>query len=91
MGRIRDLSEVGVGVRGLEAQVGELKSLLVVPDEFLEVGPFSFEAKCRWSKMGGQGKFCSAGFEITDIEEDSLIQLQELLQLMTFSFSGTDA
>ena len=27
MGRIRDLSEVGVGVRGLEAEVGELKSL----------------------------------------------------------------
>jgi uncharacterized protein (DUF433 family) len=36
IGRIKDLSEVGVGVRGLEAQVGELKSLLVVPDEFLE-------------------------------------------------------
>jgi hypothetical protein len=76
-----------VGVSGLEAQVGELKSLVVVPDEFLEVEPFSFEAKCRWSRMGNEGKVCNAGFEITDISEGSFIQLQELLQLMTVSFS----
>jgi hypothetical protein len=91
MGRIRDLSEVGVGVRGLEAEVGELKSLQIVPDEFLEVEPFSFEAKCRWSRMRDQGKNCYAGFRITDISEGSFIQLQELLQLMTYSFSDKDA
>ena len=91
IGRIRDLSEVGVGVSGLEAQVGELKSLVVVPDEFLEVEPFSFEAKCRWSRMRDQGKICNAGFEITDISEGNYIQLLELLQLMTFSFSDKDA
>jgi hypothetical protein len=91
IGRIKDLSEVGVGVRGLEAQVGELKSLLVVPDEFLEVERFSFEARCRWSRMGNQNKICNAGFEITDISESSFIQLQELLQLMTVSFSDKDA
>jgi uncharacterized protein (DUF433 family) len=87
MGRIIDLSEVGVGVSGLEAQVGELKSLVVVPDEFVEVEPFSFEAKCRWSRMGAQDKICNAGFEITDISAGNYIQLLELLQLMTFSFS----
>ena len=87
MGRIIDLSEVGVGVSGLEAQVGELKSLVVVPDEFLEAEPFSFEAKCRWSRMGDEDKICNAGFEITDISEGDYIQLLELLQLMTFSFS----
>ena len=91
IGRIRDLSEVGVGVRGLEAMVGELKNLVVVPDEFLEIEPFSFEAKCRWSRVGDQGKTCNAGFEITDISESSFIQLQELLQLMTVSFSDKDA
>jgi hypothetical protein len=89
-GRIRDLSEVGVGVRGLVAEVGESKSLVVVPDEFLDIEPFSFEAKCRWSRMGAKGKVCNAGFEITDISENNLIQLQELLQLMTYSFSEKD-
>src|SRR5271157_690709 len=89
IGRIRDLSEVGVGVSGLEALVGELKSLVVVPDEFLEVEPFSFEAKCRWSRIRDQGKICNAGFEITDISAGSYIQLLELLQLMTFSFSDS--
>jgi uncharacterized protein (DUF433 family) len=87
MGRIIDLSEVGVGVSGLEALVGEEKSLVVVPDEFLEVEPFSFEAKCRWSRMGDEDKICNAGFEITDISEGAYIQLLELLQLMTLSFS----
>jgi hypothetical protein len=91
IGRIRDLSEVGVGVRGLEAMVGESKSLVVVPDEFLDIEPFSFEAKCRWSRTGDQNKICNAGFEITDISEGSFIQLQELLQLMTVSFSDKDA
>ncbi len=87
MGRIIDLSEVGVGVSGVEAEVGELKSLVVVPDEFLEVEPFSFEAKCRWSRMGDEDKICNAGFEITDISAGDYIQLLELLQLMTLSFS----
>jgi len=91
MGRIIDLSEVGVGVSGLEAQVGELKSLVVVPDEFLEVEPFAFEAKCRWSRMGDQDKICDAGFEITDISAGNYMQLLELLQLMTFSFSDKDS
>ena len=40
--------------------------------------------------MGDQGKICNAGFEITDISEGNFIQLQELLQLMTFSFSDKD-
>jgi hypothetical protein len=68
IGRIRDLSEVGVGVRGLVAEVGELKNLVVVPDEFLDIEPFSFEAKCQWSRMGNKGKVCNAGFEITDFQ-----------------------
>jgi|SRR5271157_5578436 len=91
MGRIIDLSEVGVGVSGLEALVGEEKRLVVVSDEFLEFEPFSFEAKCRWSRMGDEDKICTAGFEITDISEGAYIQLLELLQLMTLSFSDKDS
>ncbi len=90
MGRIRDLSEVGVGVRGLEAEVGELKSLIVVPDEFFEIEQFSFEAKCRWCRTESGGKIFRSGFEITDIKGDSLTGLQELLQLMTYRFSDND-
>ncbi len=90
IGRIRDLSEAGVGVSGLAAEVGETKRLVVVPDEFLGIAPFSFQAKCRWFKKAGGGNICRTGFEITDIAEDSLAKLQELLQLMTYSFSDKD-
>jgi uncharacterized protein (DUF433 family) len=90
IGRIRDLSEAGVGVSGLMAEVDDLKRFVVIPDEFLEIEPFSFEALCRWFRKEGEGDLCNAGFEITDIDEGSLMQLRELLQLMTLSFSEKD-
>jgi PilZ domain len=87
IGKIRDLSEAGVGVSGLMAEVDELKRFVVIPDEFLELEPFSFEAKCRWVRKEGGTDNWIAGFEITDIDERSVMQLRELLQLMTLSFS----
>jgi uncharacterized protein (DUF433 family) len=90
IGRIRDLSEDGVGVSGLVAEVDDFKRFVVIPDEFLEIEPFSFEAQCRWSKKDEGGDICNAGFEIIEIDEGSLMQLRELLQLMTLSFSEKD-
>lgn len=89
MGKIRDLSASGVGVTRLRAAVGDVKSLVICPDEFFDIEPFSFEAQCRWFRDQRGDKVCSAGFEITDIEEDSFVKLQDLLELMTVSFSGT--
>ena len=47
-GFVRDISEEGVGVAGIEAKVGDLKTLVILGDEFGEFSSFEFEAYCRW-------------------------------------------
>jgi uncharacterized protein (DUF433 family) len=85
-GKVRDLTENGVGVTGMSVLPDEQKKLVMVPDEFMELEPFSLEAICRWSSPGCEGETCSAGFEIVYMDEKSLEELQELVQLMTLTF-----
>lgn len=85
-GKIKDLSDTGLGVIGIVARVGEVKTLVLVPDEFMELEPFSVQAECRWFKPDGPGGLCSAGLELTDIDTKSLEGLHELVQLMTLTF-----
>lgn len=85
-GKVRDLTENGVGVTGISVLPDERKTLVMVPDEFMELKPFSLEAICRWSTPRCEGESCSAGFEIVHIDEKSLEELQELVQLMTLTF-----
>jgi uncharacterized protein (DUF433 family) len=87
-GKIRDLSEDGVGVLGLTATVGEVTTLVFMPDDVFEIAEFSVQAKCRWFKPGQAGAMSNAGFEITHISNKSFTELQKLLQLMTLSFSN---
>jgi hypothetical protein len=59
---VRDISENGIGVTGINAQIDETKSLAVVGDEFGEIAPFEFEAQCRWARqLEPDGAIC-AGF-----------------------------
>ena len=65
-GTIRDVSETGIGVRGMQSTVGENKTLLVSADEFGEFATFILEATCRWSAKAPGGDY-AAGFEISNI------------------------
>ncbi len=85
-GKVRDLTENGIGATGISVQPDERKTLVMVPDDFMELKPFSLEAICRWASPGCEGEACSAGFEIVYIDEKSLEELQELVQLMTLTF-----
>jgi uncharacterized protein (DUF433 family) len=83
---VRDVSEQGIGVAGIRAQIRETKSLAVVGDEFGEIAPFEFEAQCRWAKqVEPDGEIC-AGFRITSISEQDLVRLKEFIQGFTFGF-----
>ncbi len=84
---VRDISEKGIGVIGIRAQIGETKSLAVVGDEFGQIAPFEFEVQCRWTKhLNLNGQICS-GFSVTNISEQDLFRLREFIQGFTF---GTD-
>jgi hypothetical protein len=81
-GRVRDLSDEGVGAQGLSVELDEVKTLVIASDSLLEVEPFSFQAKCRWSRIADDGN-CDSGFEITFISGSDGEELQKLIQLMT--------
>ncbi|MGB6065918.1 MAG: PilZ domain-containing protein [Desulfomonilaceae bacterium] len=67
-GLITDISERGVCVQGIQAEIGEVKNFII------RMGPFGanttivFEARCCWVKKSlASHKASLAGFEITDI------------------------
>src|SRR5208283_1866229 len=56
-GKVRDISHKGVGVLGIQAKVGDTKTLVVPKDEFGEFATFTFDAECRWTKIDPAGEF----------------------------------
>jgi hypothetical protein len=83
-GIVRDINEEGVGVTGMDATAGDTRTLLVSPDDFLEIQPFIFKAECRWSDAQGPGGARCAGFKIVHISDENLAALRELIRLLSF-------
>jgi uncharacterized protein (DUF433 family) len=82
-GRLRDLTEKGIGVSGIPASVDEVKMFSIMPDELVRTDPIVFEGTCRWVKKDeAAGVF--AGFELTNISENCLESLKELKKEFTF-------
>ncbi|MDQ7785730.1 MAG: PilZ domain-containing protein [Desulfomonilaceae bacterium] len=81
-GRVRDISEEGVGVVGVEASTYEIKTFVVLGDPFGEVGSFEFEAECRWAKASDGQQRNVSGYRIVEIEEADLTRLRKLIHLI---------
>ena len=84
MGIIKDITEKGLALRGVEADIGERKTLLVLGDDLGLIDPFELEAECRWvgsEVFEGQSV---AGFQVIRISGADLQKLQELLELLDF-------
>ncbi len=83
LGKVRDISYKGVGVLGIQAKVGDTKTLVVPGDEFGEFAAFTFDAECRWTKKDPAGEFV-AGFQISYISIGNLKEFQLLLHWVRF-------
>ena len=83
-GTVRDLTEKGAGVVGIPAQPGDVKTFLVLHDEFVLIEPFMFEARCRWVNKKEPDEEIVAGFQITHIAEKDLNELRKLIHLVSF-------
>jgi hypothetical protein len=79
LGVVYDISEKGVGVEGIEAEVDEAGRFVVRPDGFFDLDPFLFDAKCRWVRREGPGGKSLSGFEITYISPEDLEKLKNLI------------
>jgi hypothetical protein len=82
-GKIRDITLEGVGLTGVKARVGEVKRFVALGDYFGAVGPFEFEAKCRWFKRGTSERGYFSGFQITDISEEDIRELRKLIRVIS--------
>jgi hypothetical protein len=84
-GHVHDISETGLLVMGLEAKVGDNKSLLIQADEFADVYPFTFDAVCRRVEKSEDEEEQTAAFEITSISEVGHVELRKLCQFLGLS------
>ncbi len=80
-GFVRDLSEKGLGTYGITARVGETKGLVLHLERPNRHAHIKFHAQCRWvERSAGDSPRCTAGFEITHIEDAALAGLRNLLE-----------
>lgn len=86
---IQDVSEKGFRIAGMPAKVGEVRTFLIQADEFVDVFPFSFEARCRWVKADSNMDEYTAGFEISKISEQGANELKQIIRHMTIGKSVT--
>jgi hypothetical protein len=79
-GTVRDLSRRGIGVLGINARVGETRTLVVRLNGIDDCSSVKFEAKCRWViQKEAEDQECLAGFEITGIDSAALKELRKVL------------
>jgi DNA-binding Lrp family transcriptional regulator len=80
VGRVRDVSQHGISVKGIQAEVGGTQTLIIPGDSFGELGRLIFEARCAWSRKNSRGEYLS-GFEITNVDAGNKQELQLLIEL----------
>lgn len=78
---VRDISERGIGLRGMVAEAGEIKKLVILGDALGQVLPFELEAECRWVKIEEDVSNTRSGFRITAIDPKDLDELKKLVKL----------
>ncbi len=83
LGVVRDVSEEGVGIAGIEAKAGDIKTMVILGDEFGEFSTFEFEGYCRWAFAEEDSGTCVTGFGITKISDKDLKELRRLVRLIT--------
>jgi hypothetical protein len=82
-GELRDLTERGIGVIGIESQVSEIKSFVIPCRKLIKLENIWFEAECLWANSEIKDNHFVAGFQITKISEDFLVRLRQLINYVT--------
>ncbi|MGB6066192.1 MAG: PilZ domain-containing protein [Desulfomonilaceae bacterium] len=85
-GTVVNIGERGLGVKGLRAEIGQIRKLTIRPDEFFRLRSFTLKAKCRWVKPADDGREMSAGFEIVGIAQENLQELRILIETLEYMY-----
>ena len=87
-GTVKDITEKGLAVKGIEADVGELKTLAILGDDIGLVDPFELTAECRWVGSEGSEAQSVAGFQVIAISDEDLQRLQELIDFLDLGWKA---
>ncbi|MCL4540294.1 MAG: PilZ domain-containing protein [Bacteroidetes bacterium] len=88
-GILRDISERGFRVAGIDARVGRTSTFQVPVDTFLRADPLLMVAECKWAKTRRKIKeYVVAGFEIIDLSMQDSNTLQDFMSVLLLSESG---
>lgn len=79
-GVVKDISEKGVCIQGIDAEVGDRKNFIIRLGDFGRTSTMVFEAMCRWvEKDPASRRVRVAGFEITSISSLDSGELNKLI------------
>jgi DNA-binding response OmpR family regulator len=82
-GALQDITDKGVGIVGIRARVGEVKTFVIPTGKLMKGEDIWFEAVCLWSQKHGAEGRPAAGFQIRKISEESLQTLRELVRVLS--------
>ncbi|MGO9568793.1 MAG: PilZ domain-containing protein [Desulfomonilaceae bacterium] len=89
IGILRDISEKGMRVAGIDASVGQAKPFQIPIDMFMQADPLLIVAECKWAKPRGKmTEYVVAGFEIIDLPANDRNTLQNFMTFLLLSESG---
>ncbi len=89
IGLLRDISEKGMRVAGIESSVGQSRTFQIPIDMFMQAEPLLIIAECKWVEMKGRHrKYPVAGFEIMDLSETDSLVLRNFIKFLLDSDSG---
>ena len=90
-GFIRDISENGMRVAGVQAKAGEKVIFDIPMSDINGLNPLRFEALCRWTRLEGKNrKYPVGGFEITSISKQAEVQFSEIRDLVLSRSNGEE-
>jgi uncharacterized protein (DUF433 family) len=88
-GTVKDITDKGLAVKGIEAEIGELKTLVILGDDIGIIDPFELRAECRWVGSEGSGGEPVAGFRVSAISDQDLQSLQQLVDFLDLGWWAT--
>jgi|SRR5271157_1431905 len=89
IGILRDISEKGLRVAGIDANVGQVRAFQIPIDMLMQAEPLLILAECKWAKTRGKTKeYVVAGFEIIDLPAKDRNTLQNFISILLLSESG---
>lgn len=80
LGLVRDISENGLRVAGINCRAGDERTFQLPVDTFINADPLLVVAKCKWVKNRGKTKrYVTAGFEIIGLSPHDAAALRNFI------------